>query len=40
MICKADDDEQILSCEIDLSEATRLREKVPCIATRRKEWYL
>ena len=40
LICKADDKEQILSCEIDLSEATRLREKVPYIATRRKEWYL
>lgn len=40
LICKADDNEQILSCEINLEEATKLREKVPYIATRRKEWYL
>lgn len=40
LICKADDKEQILSCEIDLEEATWLREKVPYIATQRKEWYL
>ena len=40
LICKADDEEQILSCEIDLEEAIRLRKKVPYIATRRKEWYL
>ena len=40
LICKADDKEQILNCEIDLNEATKLRKKVPYIATRRKEWYL
>ena len=40
LICKTDDKEQILSCEIDLNEATRLRDKIPYIATRRKEWYL
>ena len=40
LICKAGDEEQILTCEIDLAEATRLREKVPYISTRRKEWYL
>lgn len=40
LICKADDNEQILSCEINLEEATKLREKVPYITTRRKEWYL
>lgn len=40
LICKANDEEQILTCEIDLDEATRLREKVPYISTRRKEWYL
>lgn len=40
LICKVDDTEQILSCEIDLEEAAKLRKKVPYIATRRKEWYL
>ena len=40
LICKADDKEQILNCEIDLNEATKLRTTIPYIATRRKEWYL
>lgn len=40
LLCKADDREQILTCDIHLEEAVRLREKVPYISTRRKEWYL
>ena len=40
VIAKADDREQLLTCEIDLHEASRLREKVPYLKTRRPEWYL
>ena len=36
---KADEKEQLLTCEIDLSEAAKLRNKVPYLSTRRPEWY-
>ena len=40
VICKADDSEQLLACDIDLKQAKELRKKVPYIGTRRPEWYL
>ena len=40
VLLKADDREQLLTCEIDLREAVELRRKVPYIKTRRPEWYL
>lgn len=40
VLLKADDREQLLTCEVDLQEAAELRKKVPYIKTRRPEWYL
>lgn len=40
VVCKADDREQLLICDIDLQQAKELRKKVPYISTRRTEWYL
>ena len=40
VVCKADDSEQLLVCDIDLKQAKELRNKVPYISTRRPEWYL
>ena len=37
---KADDTEQLLTCDIDLAEASSLRKKIPYLATRRPECYL
>ena len=34
VICKADDSEQLLACDIDLKQAKELRKKVPYIGTR------
>lgn len=39
VLVKADDKEQLLTCEINLSEAGELKKKVPYLATRRPEWY-
>lgn len=40
VIMKANDQEQLIECEINLKEARRLREKKPYFSTRRPEWYL
>ena len=40
VLLKADDREQLLTCEADLREAAELRKKGPYIKTRRPEWYL
>ena len=40
VICKADDTEQLLTCEIDLEESNLWRRKMPYLHTRRPEWYL
>lgn len=40
VLAKADDSEQLLTCEIELAEASRLRSSVPYLSTRRSEWYL
>jgi predicted amidohydrolase len=40
VIFKADDTEQLITAEIDLSEADISRQKRPYIKTRRAEWYL
>lgn len=40
VLLKANDKEQLLSCEIDLREASELRQKVPYLRTRRPECYL
>ena len=40
VLLKADDTEQLLSCEIDLQEASELRRSVPYLRTRRPECYL
>jgi len=40
IIEKVNDQEQLLTCEIDLSEAKEWRNKVPYLKTRRPEWYL
>lgn len=37
---KVDDTEQLLTCDIDLAEASSLRKKIPYLATRRPECYL
>lgn len=37
---KADDTEQLLTCSIDLAEASSLRKKIPYLSTRRPECYL
>ena len=39
VIAKADDKEQILYVDIDLSESKRVREKRPYTNLRRKEFY-
>ncbi len=40
VIVKADDQEQLIRCELNLGEAREWREKVPYLGTRRPEWYL
>lgn len=40
VIAKAGAEETLLTCDIDLSEATRTRNAKPYFATRRKEFYL
>lgn len=40
VLMKADDREQLLTCELDLSEAQKWRSRVPYLRTRRPEWYL
>ena len=40
VIMKADDTEQLITCEIDLCEASALRNKIPYLRTRRPEFYL
>lgn len=40
VIAKAGAEETLLTCDIDLSEATRIRNAKPYFATRRKEFYL
>ena len=37
---KVDDTEQLLTCDIDLAEASSLRKKIPYLATCRPECYL
>ena len=40
VIAKAEDKEQLIICDIDLSTASELRNKVPYIKTRRPECYI
>ena len=40
VLLKADDREQLLTCELDLSEAREWRSRIPYLKTRRPEWYL
>jgi len=40
VLLKADDREQLLTCELNLSEAREWRSRVPYLRTRRPEWYL
>lgn len=40
VIAKAGDKEELLTCTIDLDEASELRKKIPYLKTRRPEWYL
>ena len=40
VICKADDKERLVCCEIDLAESDAWRAKKPYIPTRRPECYL
>lgn len=40
VLLKADDCEQLLTCDLDLSEVRELRSRVPYLKTRRPEWYL
>lgn len=40
VIFKADDRQQLIECEIDLSQAEKLRESKPYFSTRRPECYL
>ena len=40
VLAKADDREQLLVCNVDLSEAAERRRRVPYLATRRPECYL
>lgn len=40
VICKADDTEQLITCEIDLEESKRWQKNKPYLHTRRPEWYL
>lgn len=40
VLLKADDCEQLLTCELDLSEAREWRSRIPYLQTRRPEWYL
>ena len=39
VLAKADDTEQLLVCEVDLSEAKKLKKKIPYLSSRRPEWY-
>lgn len=40
VIAKADDEEQLITCEINLEESQELQKQVPYLSTRRAEWYL
>lgn len=40
VLAKADDSEQLPTCEINLQEASQLRNKIPYLKTRRPECYL
>lgn len=40
ILVKADDQEQLISCDIHLPDAAALRKQVPYLSTRRPEWYL
>ena len=40
LLGKADDRQQLIECEIDLSKAGKLRESKPYLSTRRPECYL
>ena len=40
VLLKADDHEQLLTCELDLSAAREWRSRMPYLRTRRPEWYL
>ena len=40
VIAKAGAEETLLTCDIDLGEATRIRNEKPYFGTRRKEFYL
>lgn len=40
VLLKADDREQLLTCELDLSEAREWCSRIPYLQTRRPEWYL
>ena len=40
ILAKADDSEQLLTCEINLQETSQLRNKIPYLKTRRPECYL
>ena len=39
VVCKADNREQLVICNIDLKEAKIWQNKVPYLSTRRPEWY-
>lgn len=39
VVCKADNREQLVTCNIDLKEAKIWQNKVPYLGTRRPEWY-
>lgn len=40
VLVKADDQEQLVYCDIHLPDAAALRKQVPYLSTRRPEWYL
>ena len=39
LVCKADDKEQLVTVDLDRSEAVRKQEKIPWLKLRRPEWY-
>lgn len=39
LVCKADDQEQLITVDLDLAEAVRKQEKIPWLKLRRPEWY-
>jgi predicted amidohydrolase len=40
VLCKANDREELLTCELDLREAAAWQKKKPYWSSRRPEWYL